>query len=43
MVADITVVVTDEYKMRGVDYNTKDPKGISLLMMRKCSSERAFY
>ena len=42
MVSDVPVVICDEENMRGVDYQTKDPNGISLLIMAPFSSHRAY-
>ena len=43
MVIDNPLVVSEEQYMRGVDYKTAHPKGISLLLMKPCSSSRAYY
>ena len=33
-----TIVQTEELSMRGVDYGTKNPKGVALLCAKPCTS-----
>ena len=36
------MLIVDEEHMRGIDYTTEDPRGISLLIAKRLKTKRAF-